>query len=113
MYKYAMINLNTNIITGFVESEIAADPEYEPELILVDSIDETWINRKRWVAATQTWVDVLPNEVNYDQVQNSAMMAHFDSDGEKRWLNTYVNDIAADVASLNFSVDANGILSIG
>lgn len=113
MYYYAMINLDTKVITGFIESAIAADPENEPELILVDSIDETWIHRKRWISETQTWVDVLPNEVHYNHVQNSAMFTHIDANGIKHWLDDFVDGLASGTSSPNFSVDANGVLFVG
>lgn len=99
MYYYASIG-NGNVVEMFWEYEQPANPEYEPNLILVDRIDETWIQRKRWDADNQTWEDVLPSE---SMNHNSLEYPHIDSNGTKHWLDVFINDLAEDVSNLDAS----------
>lgn len=97
MYYYALINLETKIIESFIVYGVPADLESEPYLIPVDAIEETWVRRKKYDEATQTFVDVTLDEA---VAHNSLEFTHIDADGTKHWLDEYVNDLAEDVANI-------------
>lgn len=108
MYIYAAISMDTKIVEGFVVYESPADPEIETNLILVDAVDETWIRRKKYDEATQTFVDVVPTENLY---HNSLEFTHIDADGAKHWLDEYVNDLAEDVANAG-NIDTSAFAAV-
>lgn len=95
MYIYALIGTDSKVVDGF---EVYSSPLTGEELfghILVDAVDETWIQRKRWVEETQQFVDVLPSETGLN-VRNSLEFTHIDSNGTKHWLDVFVNDLASN-----------------
>lgn len=95
MYIYAIISSNTKIVEDFwIETEPLED---DPCAILVDAVDETWIQRKKYDEITQTFVDVAVAESN---TNNSLEYTHIDADGTKHWLDVFVNDLADDVANI-------------
>ena len=96
MYIYAVIGYDSKIVEFFEVSEFPFNTEEEPNHIPVDAVDETWIRRKKYDEATQTFIDVQPNEVTFN---NSLEYTHIDADGTKHWLDTYINDLAEDVAN--------------
>ena len=103
MYIYAVLGGN-NIVESFVTSDVAAGEDELEVLILVDAVDETWIRRKKYDTATQTFVDASFSDYTY---QNSLEFTHIDADGTKHWLDGYINDLAEDVANIP-EVDTSG-----
>lgn len=107
MYIYAVIGTDSKIVEFF---EVWDNPVGEEEASfykLVDEIDETWIQRKRWDEETQSFVDVLPSEASY---HNSLEFTHIDANGTKHWLDEFVNDLAEDVANVG-NVDTSAFAS--
>lgn len=104
MYIYALISSSTGIVESFMTTSYLMDEEEATEsgAVLVDAIDETWIQRKKWNAEEQVWEDVLPTESN---TRNSLEFTHIDADGTKHWLDDYINDLAEDVANAGGSVE--------
>lgn len=91
MYIYAIINSHTGIVEDFWEE---TEPlENDPIAILVNAIDETWIQRKKWDEETQQFVNVLPSEA---ETRNSLEFTHIDSNGTKHWLDVFVNNLASN-----------------
>lgn len=97
MYIYAFLAGDLKIVEYFQVSDYPVNEEELEYCVLVDAVHEDWIGRKRWVAETQTWVDVLPTEST--MARNSLEFTHIDADGIKHWLDDYVNDLAEDVAN--------------
>lgn len=93
MYIYAVVGAENKIVEYFETLSRPAGEE-EPNYVLVDAIDETWIQRKRWNPETQEFEDVLPTEAN---TRNSLEFTHIDSDNTKHWLDDFVNDLAEDI----------------
>lgn len=93
MYIYAVVGAENKIVEYFETLSRPAGEE-EPNYILVDAIDETWIQRKRWNPEIQEFEDVLPTEAN---TRNSLEFTHIDSNGTKHWLDNFVNDLAGDI----------------
>ena len=102
MYIYAMIGHDTKIVEMFTIESSQLPAEDFPDCILVDAVDETWIQRKKWDETTQTFVDVEISETN---THNSLEFTHIDADGTKHWLDDYINDLAEDVANAGGSVE--------
>lgn len=97
MYVYAFLGGDLKIVEYFQVSDYPVNEEELEYCVLVDAVHEDWIGRKRWVAETQTWVDVLPTEST--MARNSLEFTHIDADGTKHWLDDFVNDLAEDVAN--------------
>lgn len=98
MYYYAVINMENNIVYDFYVESSPLNLEEWVDCILVDAVHEDWIQRKRYDAATQQFVDVLPSEAMAD---NSLEFTHIDANGTKHWLDDYINDLAEDVAAID------------
>lgn len=103
MYIYAMTGEN-NVVESFYESEYPLSMEDFPNAILVDEADIRMVQRKKWDASTQQFVDVSVSEVTLN-VQNSTAYTHFDSNGTRYWLDDFINDLAdsgsVDVATVS------------
>lgn len=93
MYNYAVIGEN-NIVEVFWIEESPLSPEDFPNAIPVDEPDIRWVQRKKWDAETQQFIDVDVSEVTMN-VQDSSSHTHFDSNGNRHWLDDYINNLAS------------------
>ena len=109
MYVYAFLGGDLKIVEYFQVSDYPVNEEELEYCVLVDAVHEDWIGRKRWVAETQTWVDVSPTEST--MARNSLEFTHIDADGIKHWLDEFVNDLAEDVANAG-SIDTSAFAPV-
>lgn len=93
MYNYAVIGEN-NIVEVFWIEESPLSPEDFPFAIPVDEADIRWVQRKKWDAEAQQFIDVDVSEVTMN-VQDSSSHTHFDSNGNRHWLDDYINNLAS------------------
>ena len=92
MYIYAHVGYIDKIVQYFTIEEYLLPEDDFPDAIIVDTIDETWIQRKKWDSTTQTWLDVTLDETG---THNSLEYTHIDSNGVKHWLDEYIEDLAS------------------
>lgn len=93
MYIYAMLGEN-NIVNSFWFETSPLSPEDYPDAILVEEADIRMVERKKWDYETQQFIDVDVSEVTMN-VQNSSSHTHFDSNGNRHWLDDYINELAS------------------
>ena len=100
MYIYANVGGETQVVESFMTTEELLSASDWPDSHLVDAVDETWIQRKKWDAETQQFIDLPASEsINH----NSLEYPHIDSNGVKHWLDVFINDLAEDVGNLDAS----------